>query len=141
MNRKIFVVEDNPDLREIVVEFLENPNSGSYIVDSTESAVSALAKLSANDYDLLIFDWELPDGLGVELCTKYRAQGGTSPVLMLTGRGAIIDRESGLNAGADDYLVKPFEIEELGARVRALFRRSRAVVLSNVLEKEIFASI
>jgi OmpR-family two-component system manganese-sensing response regulator len=76
-----------------------------------------------NRYDLLIFDWMLPHRSGLEICQELRSQGNTTPVLFLTAKDTVDDRVQGLDAGADDYLVKPFELRELLARVRALLRR------------------
>src|SRR5262249_34277288 len=72
----------------------------------------------------LILDWQLPGMAGIDICKEFRSQGGMTPVLMLTGKSAISDKETGLDAGADDYLTKPFHMKELSARVRALFRRA-----------------
>lgn len=80
--------------------------------------------LTQREYDLLILDWLLPQVSGLKLCQQYRNLGKTAPVLMLTAKDAIADRISGLDAGADDYLVKPADVFELLARVRALGRRS-----------------
>lgn len=91
------------------------------------------ATLRVNEYDLIILDWQLPGMTGVELCKNYRNRGGESPVMMLTARSSIDDREQGLDSGADDYLCKPFALKELSARVRALLRRS-SKASSNVLE-------
>jgi two-component system, OmpR family, manganese sensing response regulator len=86
--------------------------------------VTAQWLMSEKDYDLLILDWMLPGDDGVSLCQQYRQAGKASPVLMLTAKDTTADKVMGLDAGADDYLVKPVDIEELLARVRALRRRS-----------------
>jgi two-component system OmpR family response regulator len=81
---------------------------------------------------VVILDWDLPRMTGVEICSKYRANKGVTPILMLTGKSQIADKEQGLDAGADDYLPKPFHMRELSARIRALGRRPTTVA-SNVL--------
>lgn len=95
-----------------------------HTIDAIEDGETAQWLLSHKDYDLLILDWMLPKVSGVDLCQQYRRAGKTSPVLMLTAKDTISDKVYGLDAGADDYLVKPVDIIELLARVRALRRRS-----------------
>ena len=95
-----------------------------HIVDAVEDGETALWLIKEKDYDLLILDWMLPKISGVELCRQYRNLGNAAPVLMLTAKDTTIDKVDGLDAGADDYIVKPVDILELLARVRALGRRS-----------------
>lgn len=95
-----------------------------HTIDAIEDGETAQWLLSQKDYDLLILDWMLPKVSGVDLCQEYRRIGKTSPVLMLTAKDTTLDKVYGLDAGADDYLVKPVDIVELLARVRALRRRS-----------------
>lgn len=97
--------------------------SKSHEVTSVNSVEDAHEQLVSADFDLLILDWELPDGNGPDICKDYRDRGGLAAVLMLTGRSGSDDKVTGLNAGADDYLVKPFVISEFSARVDALLRR------------------
>jgi len=91
--------------------------------DVAASGGDALTALAVNDYDLAVLDVGLPDVDGFEVCRRHRSRGGRTPILMLTARGALDDRVRGLDAGADDYLAKPFAVEELLARLRALARR------------------
>ena len=95
-----------------------------HIVDAVEDGDTAKWLITQKDYDLLILDWMLPNVTGVSLCKQYRRSGKTSPVLMLTAKDTTDDKVTGLDAGADDYLVKPVDVMELLARVRALGRRS-----------------
>ncbi len=95
-----------------------------HIVDSTEDGETAQWLIEHREYDLLILDWMLPKISGVSLCQQYRQAGKTAPVLILTAKDAVLDKVSALDVGADDYLVKPFSLLELLARVRALGRRS-----------------
>jgi len=95
----------------------------SYAVDIATDGNAALYQTSINDYDLILLDVLLPGADGFEVCRELRARGDSTPVLMLTARATIDDRITGLDAGADDYLTKPFAFRELVARVRALLRR------------------
>ncbi len=122
---KILVAEDEKALRDVVVDYLSAQN---YNVDQVEDGSEALNQLKFYSYDLAILDWNMPNMEGIDVCKSYRASGGNTPILMLTGKREIDDREAGLDAGADDYLTKPFHMKELGARVRALLRRPAAVV-------------
>src|SRR6516162_8953779 len=116
---RLLVVEDEPDLLAVLAKALREEG---YAVDEAADGEAGLYKASAWDYDAVVLDVMLPklDGWGV--IKKLRAAKAT-PVLMLTARDAVPDRVRGLDAGADDYLVKPFELSELLARVRALVRR------------------
>ena len=95
-----------------------------HIVDAVEEGDTAQWLITQKEYDLLILDWMLPNVTGVALCRQYRQAGKTAPVLMLTAKDTTDDKVTGLDAGADDYLVKPVDVIELLARVRALGRRS-----------------
>lgn len=117
----ILLVEDDPEQLEPLHTAL---SQAGHIVDSVEDGDTAQWLMSQKDYDLLILDWMLPQVSGVTLCRQYRQTGKTSPVLMLTAKDTTGDKVTGLDAGADDYLVKPVDVIELLARVRALGRRS-----------------
>ena len=119
----VLVVDDDPRLRRLLQLELEEEG---YAVRGCGDGIEALATIRQEPPDLLVLDWMLPDFTGVELCQRLRSTGVQLPVLMLTGRDAVKDRVEALDAGADDYLVKPFSIEELLARLRALARRSIA---------------
>lgn len=118
---KILLVEDDKEVCDVVSDWLIDEH---YTVDVVNSGSEAIERLRFDKYDVLIFDWQLPDLSGIEVCKRFRSKGGITPVLMLTGKGEIEDKEVGLDAGADDYLTKPFHPRELSARVRALLRRS-----------------
>jgi DNA-binding response OmpR family regulator len=126
---KVLLVEDDKDLANMVRTFLLFEH---HAVESLFDGKGAVEHLKAYPYDIIILDWELPERSGIEILKEYRQRGGTTPILMLTGKGALEDKETGLDAGADDYLPKPFEMRELGARVRALLRRPAGAV-SNLL--------
>jgi DNA-binding response OmpR family regulator len=118
---KVLLVEDNADLASQLSSWLRNEN---YYVDVCADGSSALENLKFYKYDIVILDWELPGQIkGVDVCRQFRSDGGQTPVIMLTGRSKLDDKERGLDAGSDDYLTKPFEPRELAARMRSLLRR------------------
>lgn len=117
---RLLVVEDEEALAEAVVEALRLEH---YAVDLAADGSTADELMMVNDYDLVVLDWSIPPPTGIELLERWREQGSETPVLMLTGRTSIEDRVDGLDRGADDYLTKPFSLEELLARVRSLLRR------------------
>ncbi|MEO0407581.1 MAG: two-component system response regulator RppA [Cyanobacteria bacterium P01_A01_bin.135] len=118
---RILLVEDDPDQIEPLHEALSR---SGHVVDAAEDGTTALWLMDEKEYDLLIFDWMLPGEDGIALCQAYRQAGKAAPILMLTAKDTTSDKVTGLDAGADDYLVKPIDVEELLARVRALRRRS-----------------
>lgn len=118
---RILLVEDDPEQLEPLHNALTR---SGHIVDGVAEGTDARWLIGEKDYDLLILDWMLPGEDGVSICKFYREGGKTSPILMLTAKDTTADKVRGLDAGADDYLVKPVDVEELLARVRALRRRS-----------------
>ncbi len=118
---RILVVEDSPPVRTSLERVLR---SQGYRVESVCDGTSALRALGLGGLDGVVLDVGLPDVSGLEVCARLRAAGDRVPVLMLTARDAVADRVAGLDAGADDYLVKPFAVAELLARLRALLRRA-----------------
>lgn len=125
---RLLLVEDDPALGEGVRTGLRQEG---YTIDWLQDGASALHALQTEEFDLVVLDLGLPRLDGIELLKRLRSGGATLPVLILTARDATEDRIAGLDAGADDYLVKPFDLNELKARLRALLRRStgRATVL------------
>jgi two-component system, OmpR family, response regulator MprA len=117
---RLLVVDDEPALREALQSSLEFEG---YRVVTAGDGQAALAELGRESYDAVLLDVMMPRLDGLTACRRLRQSGDHVPVLMLTARDAVGDRVSGLDAGADDYLVKPFELDELLARVRALLRR------------------
>ena len=127
----ILLVEDNRDIAEMVVEFLERKG---YAVDYAGDGVTGLHLAVTNPYDVIVLDLMLPGLDGLAMCRKLREEAKRdTPLLMLTARDTVNDKIAGLDAGADDYLVKPFEIRELEARIRTLLRRQRGTVVAETL--------
>ncbi len=120
---RLLVVDDDRALRDVLRRALE---LAGYEVRLTESGSGALAEIAGAVPDAVVLDIGLPDIDGLEVCRLLRREGNRVPILMLTARDAVTDRIDGLDAGADDYLVKPFDIDELKARIRALLRRAGA---------------
>ncbi len=118
---KILVVEDNRKLASFLLRALAEDG---HVVDVVGDGRTALTQVRALGYDLVILDWMLPELDGIGVCRELRARGSRVPILMLTARAEVNERVVGLDAGADDYLPKPFDLGELWARVRALHRRS-----------------
>jgi two-component system, OmpR family, response regulator MprA len=118
---KILVVDDEPAVRESLRRALQLEG---YDVDLAVDGEEALDRVRGDDLDALVLDVSMPRLDGLEACRRLRGEGSTLPVLMLTARDEVSDRVAGLDAGADDYVVKPFALEELLARLRALLRRA-----------------
>lgn len=117
---KVMVVEDEADIANLVKLHLEDiPCEVNLVGDGA----AALAEAQAGDYDLIILDIKLPGLDGLEVCRRLRARGRYTPILMLTSKSSELDRVLGLEMGADDYLTKPFSVQELKARAKAIFRR------------------
>ncbi|MBK9143337.1 MAG: response regulator transcription factor [Candidatus Melainabacteria bacterium] len=124
---KILLVEDDRDLANMVVQWL---TAERYAVDICHDGRSGLDFLSINEYDVAIIDWDLPLLQGIDIVREFRGKGGDTPIIFLTGKDRISDKEQGFDSGADDYLTKPFSVRELAARIRALLRRPSQVVPS-----------
>jgi len=120
---KILLVEDESDISDLITAWLKNDHHTVELAVNGEDATSLLAIYT---FDVIILDWMLPGVSGVEVCRRYRNRGGTTPILMLTAKTHVDEKSAGLDAGADDYLTKPFELKELSARIRALLRRPSA---------------
>ena len=126
---RLLVVEDQADLNEIIVRKLK---AEGYAVDSCLDGTEAVSYIELTEYDGIILDIMLPGITGLGILKKMRAEGNHTPVLLLTALNSVEDRVSGLDAGADDYLIKPFDFEELMARIRAMTRR-RGTQSSNII--------
>lgn len=120
---RILVIEDNRDILANILDYLQIKG---FVVDCAQDGVSGLHLAVSQDYDLIVLDLMLPGIEGYEVCRRLRQDAGkTVPIIMLTARDGLDDRIKGLNVGADDYLVKPFALSELVARIQAVLRRSQ----------------
>jgi DNA-binding response OmpR family regulator len=127
----ILVIEDNRDLAANVCDYLE---AKGHHTDAAEDGITGLNLAITRDYDAIVLDIVLPGMDGFDLCRKLRQEAcKETPVLMLTARDALEDRVAGLEYGADDYVLKPFALRELEARLKALVRRSRGVITPAIL--------
>ena len=122
---KLLFAEDDRDLSAAVKALLER---GGYVVDAVYDGDEAVDYALAGEYDGIILDWMMPGRDGIQALREIRAKGNNTPCLMLTARDAVEDRVAGLDAGADDYLPKPFNAQELLARIRAMLRRRETFV-------------
>ena len=129
---KILVVEDERDLNRIITKHLKKNN---YSVDSCFDGQEALDFISYSEYDLIITDIMMPNVNGYEFIDKLRANKNNTPVIMLTAKDTLEDKIMGLDSGADDYIVKPFEFDELLARIRVLMRRNYGLA-TNIIQIE-----
>ena len=121
---RLLLVEDEPRVARFIAK---GAREQGYAVDIATDGEEALYKASISDYDLFILDVMIPLKTGFAVCKELRKQGITQPVLMLTARDDVDDRVTGLDCGADDYLIKPFDFKELLARIRALLRRAKEI--------------
>jgi DNA-binding response OmpR family regulator len=121
---RVLVAEDDSALRGVIERGLQE---SGYVVDAVADGEAALAYLRSYEYEVAVIDWRMPAKDGLAVVREIRRRGSAMPVLMLTARDSVGDRVTGLDAGADDYLVKPFDFMELLARMRALQRRSPAL--------------
>jgi DNA-binding response OmpR family regulator len=129
---RILLVEDEPRMANVIAKGLREHR---YAVDIAKDGDAALYQVSINDYDLIVLDVLLPQRDGFEVCKEIRMRGKATPILMLTARASVDDRLAGFDAGADDYLTKPFSFREFMARIRALLRRD-ANIRPDLLEIE-----
>lgn len=122
---KILMIDDDESLCSNVKDWLNHDN---HIVETVHCGAHAFEQLKLFGYDVILLDWDLPDTTGLEILNKYRADGGNTPIIFLTGHTQSTDKEKGLDGGADDYVTKPFDSKELAARIRALLRRPQQYV-------------
>ncbi|MCB2181731.1 MAG: response regulator transcription factor [Desulfobulbaceae bacterium] len=134
MAHRILIIEDNTDLAKVLQMHLQDL---AFEVDLAHDGVAGLTRAEAGSYDLIILDLMLPGLDGIEICRRIRQKGPYTPILMLTSKSSELDRILGLEIGADDYVTKPFSIQELMARVKAILRRIEGLERSAKEEKEI----
>lgn len=131
---KILLVEDEHDLAHLICSWLQKEH---HLVERLDNGNDALGNLQMNKYDVVILDIMLPGMNGLEVCRQYRKNKGMTPILLLTAKNTIEDKEHGLDAGADDYITKPFALKELAARVRALLRRGPSIPSNQLIIRDI----
>ena len=126
MSLRVLIIDDDPDIQDLLYAALDEEQ---YILDAASDGTSGLNLATENEYDAIVLDVNMPGMDGFTLCKELREHARIStPILMLTARSGIEDRIAGLDFGADDYLAKPFAVEELEARIRAMTRRGRPVL-------------
>jgi two-component system alkaline phosphatase synthesis response regulator PhoP len=133
MSARVLLVEDEPGIVQVLVDLLE---AEGHVVETAADGNTGLALACSGSFDLLVLDVMLPGISGIEVCQGAREQGYDGAILMLTALGRVPDRVHGLRSGADDYLIKPFDSDELLARVDALLRRTRSMGLTPVMRLE-----
>ncbi|NPV54304.1 MAG: response regulator transcription factor [Firmicutes bacterium] len=126
----VLLVEDEVKLASVIKKGLENEG---FTVDAVYDGAAAYERASCSEYDVIILDLMLPEMDGLTVCQRLREEGNRTPILMLTAKDEVTDKVMGLNAGADDYLTKPFSFDELIARLRALLRRGRDLKPENLV--------
>jgi DNA-binding response OmpR family regulator len=126
---KLLLADDDKELVSGLTKFLTDKG---YVVETAFCGRDALQLLENFTFEVIILDWQLGDMSGVDVCKRFRRQGGKTPVIMLTGLSDIENRVEGLNSGADDYLTKPFEVRELAARLGSLLRRPSLFMTSKL---------
>jgi DNA-binding response OmpR family regulator len=132
LNMNVLLAEDDDRLGDLMVYMLKK--KGNCNVEWVKEGDDAFYYATSAHYDVIIMDWMMPNGDGVDICRRLRKLGYSGAILMLTAKDTVQDRIEGLDSGADDYLVKPFEIDELMARLRALSRRNFAPIVENETE-------
>ncbi|MBX9950090.1 MAG: response regulator transcription factor [Candidatus Obscuribacterales bacterium] len=117
---KILLIEDDEDLAVTISDMLCDER---HTVDTVHDGLDAMEAIRTRTYEVIVLDWDLPSKSGISILRDFRASGGGTPVIMLTGKSEVEQKEQGLDSGADDYLTKPFHLKELAARVRSMLRR------------------
>lgn len=130
---RILVAEDECSLADVISKRLKREG---YAVDTVYDGEAAYDFLEGTEYDIALLDIMMPKMDGLEVLGRYRASGGSAPVIFITAKDALSDRVDGLDAGADDYIIKPFSFDELLARIRSVLRRAGGGVKSNILRVE-----
>lgn len=131
---KILLADDDDSTTATLSDWLKLQG---YAVDVARDGAETLECLKAFDYDVLVLDWDMPIMSGIEVCREFRGSGGVTPILILTGKSAVEQKEQGLEAGADDYVTKPFHFKEVSARLRALLRRPVQSVSEKIVVRDI----
>jgi DNA-binding response OmpR family regulator len=131
---QILIVEDDRSLAEMVVDWLTNER---HDVEHLPEGSEAVERIAFGHFDVVLLDWELPGCSGFDVLSAIRARGLTVPIIMMTGKGAIDDKEQALDSGADDYLTKPFNLRELSSRIRVCLRHSAGTATNTLAARTI----
>lgn len=131
---KILVIEDDVDLLHTVKDWLTFEH---HLVETAGNGRDGMDKLNFYQYDAIVLDWDLPELTGVEITRQFRNNGGTTPILMLTGKSSVNEKQVGFDAGADDYLTKPFDMKELSMRLRSLLRRTSSFISDSLRYRDL----
>lgn len=118
---KVLIIEDDRETSALVQDWLSTMEH--HTVETIGDGDHAISALRLHQYDVIVLDWQLPGASGRDVCRTFRQGGGSTPILMLTARDTVDDKEQGFDTGVDDYLTKPFHLKELSARIRALLKR------------------
>lgn len=131
---KLLLIEDDRDAAETLKMYLEGERHN---VDHSYTGEDGLENLLMREYDVILLDWDLPGISGYDVLKQFRAKGHLTPVIMLTGKSSVADKEDGLDGGADDYLTKPYSLKELSARIRAQLRRQSNQPTNNIESRDL----
>ena len=135
---KILVVDDDRQITETLKKWLQ---AEGHVVEVSENGLDALQLMLNFAYELILLDWTLPGLSGMEVCKRYRANGGIVAIIFVTGRSDLDDRELGLDLGGDDYVCKPFELREVSARIRSLLRRPKGLLPQEIAIDDVSLSV
>jgi DNA-binding response OmpR family regulator len=135
---KLLLAEDDLRLATLIQDWL---NAENHTVEHVTDGRAALDLIDSTKFDMFMLDWDMPHVSGIEVCKQYRKTGGTVPILILTGKGAVEEKEQGLDCGADDYLTKPFHLRELSARIRALLRRPEQLTQAQLKVRDLMLDL
>jgi two-component system, OmpR family, manganese sensing response regulator len=131
---KMLIIDDDA---QVAQELLQTLEAHGWSVERADNGSDGLQLMRCSSYDFILLDWNMPGMSGLQLCKTFRAEGGETPIIFLTGRSETDDKIAGMEAGGDDYLAKPFEIRELLARVRAIQRRPRTLIRERLKVKDL----
>lgn len=134
LTQRVLLADDDDAMTATLSEWLKLQG---FTVELAQDGAETMERLATGQYDAIVLDWEMPFMNGLEICEKFRAAGGMTPILILTGKSAVEQKEQGLDAGADDYLTKPFHFKEITARLRALLRRPTQIITDQIQIRDI----
>lgn len=131
---KILLIEDDRDMATTILDALAQER---HVVETAHDGLLGEDLLKTGDFDCVVLDWDLPGKPGIEILKAHRARGKRTPIIMLTGKGMMTNKEEGFDSGADDYLTKPFDVRELVVRIRALLRRGSELPSNTIIVNDL----